>query len=655
MTRGGLCPRIPRKPHAQRGLGFLNRAALNLCAIIVLLPAALRAEPQTPTDRPPAAVGDVSPADRPIYEGHGWIARRDDQRSITDILHLAPRDGAERILGSWTFAPGVSGTVERIAWWRNRLYLVLPPVRTTNATTERVLHYRGVEETLVVRSAIGTWVYPEESPRVLAELPGEPDLIGFSAGDEGVFALFKPLRRGQTVAAPSVPGAPGAISERDGSLDPDDLNESELDILVNGQWQICPLPWQINRSIPGDAAPPEIQQAARTQVRMWADRDGVNVLTYTRGASAAEWWSGVPSRDHSSQMGPPPPLAWKRTDYPLTPSNNTDAAALPRPSRLGQVYFVPGPTRADDQVISVCWRARQNVVVLKSLRPSGPVVLSRMEGVPPDAWVVPMSACFNSSTGVTSSGRVVLAWYEPKAKAPNSGGAVSRPASESAPPNFHIREISAQTGRTLYDGPFRSEGWISPQRYQTLAVVLVLMTACVLAFVLRGGNGTSVDQAAVVLPEDVVPADPVRRLVAAVLDYAAAGIAASLILQVPATSAFNPGVFVIVDADLGPTLLAFGLTILHCSLGEWVFGRSLGKVVTGCTVAWLKISSPGVPAELARPRLWQALTRNVVRWTLPLLALFVLMDPMGRHPGDLAARTIVLMRRPDDQEDNPDG
>jgi hypothetical protein len=94
---------------------------------------------------------------------------------------------------------------------------------------------------------------------------------------------------------------------------------------------------------------------------------------------------------------------------------------------------------------------------------------------------------------------------------------------------------------------------------------------------------------------------------------------------------------------------------MQCVLGEWLFGRSIGKLMTGCAVTVIhKPVCTGTPppdagevvAEPAaeKPVLWRCIVRNLIKWALPVLGLLVLFDAGRRHPGDLAAGTLVVTR-----------
>jgi hypothetical protein len=53
---------------------------------------------------------------------------------------------------------------------------------------------------------------------------------------------------------------------------------------------------------------------------------------------------------------------------------------------------------------------------------------------------------------------------------------------------------------------------------------------------------------------------------------------------------------------------------------------------------------------LVKPSLWRAAVRNLVRWTLPPLAVAGLNGPDHRHRGDVAAGTVVVMPIEDEAE-----
>jgi len=85
--------------------------------------------------------------------------------------------------------------------------------------------------------------------------------------------------------------------------------------------------------------------------------------------------------------------------------------------------------------------------------------------------------------------------------------------------------------------------------------------------------------------------------------------------------------------------LAGAVTILvmigHTTLGEAIWGRSLGKALTGLRV---------IDLEGKGPRLWQVLLRNglkildMIVWLLLILAI---IPPRHQRLGDVVARTLV--------------
>ena len=107
-----------------------------------------------------------------------------------------------------------------------------------------------------------------------------------------------------------------------------------------------------------------------------------------------------------------------------------------------------------------------------------------------------------------------------------------------------------------------------------------------------------------------------------------------------------------VDFMLSERALLFALTVVGAGLvlgilGEALIGRSVGKVAMGCEVIDVRVTDRPV-----HPKVWQAATRNVIKWVLSPAAMIGLMDPEGRHRGDSMAGTAVVM--PELEEDESD-
>jgi len=191
--------------------------------------------------------------------------------------------------------------------------------------------------------------------------------------------------------------------------------------------------------------------------------------------------------------------------------------------------------------------------------------------------------------------------------------------------------VSGVTGETLFRGPARFGPPLTPSDLRLVGFLLSAVMLGVLLFLLKPET-----------PDQARPApgfaiaDLARRTLAGAIDAALAAGVSALVFRVPVIDAIDPSHLVLLDgADSWPVLATSAIYVLHGTLGEWLAGRTAGKAMTGCRVA----STRG-----PRVRLWQALTRNLVKVLVPPLVALVLVDPNRRHTGDLIGGTIVVMR-----------
>lgn len=199
---------------------------------------------------------------------------------------------------------------------------------------------------------------------------------------------------------------------------------------------------------------------------------------------------------------------------------------------------------------------------------------------------------------------------------------------------LHATVISAISGDVLFDDFARTNAVVSGREIQSLALLVGALMLTILVFVLRPEEAMG---GAVVMPEGFALAAPMRRVVAVLLDLLpmltlcayAFGVSAGAMVEAAALSDEST---TRAAAALG---LGFLLTGLHSTLGEWLFGRTIGKALVRCRT---------VTVRGERPRLWQAALRNFVKLLFPPFALFLFLDLRRRHPGDLVAGTAVLQR-----------
>lgn len=238
------------------------------------------------------------------------------------------------------------------------------------------------------------------------------------------------------------------------------------------------------------------------------------------------------------------------------------------------------------------------------------------------------------------SGRLAFVWSVPVD--PSVGSAL---AQSSGPTGWRIVEVSLLTGEELYRGDGGPAVPVSTEDFRRLALLLFVFTV----LVLLGALGPRAADQVVVLPHGVALASPGARAAAWLVDAAPAVALASL---VGGGSVLTAAVF---------------LAILHSSIGEALFGRSLGKALLGLrvvSVATVRTDGGRVDASAAdaehravrRPTLWAALARNGVRFLLPPVAAFGAASRERRHMGDVSTRTAVVVspRRPPSEGNTDD-
>jgi len=150
------------------------------------------------------------------------------------------------------------------------------------------------------------------------------------------------------------------------------------------------------------------------------------------------------------------------------------------------------------------------------------------------------------------------------------------------------------------------------------------------------------------LPEQLMLADMMRRAGAAMIDLAPAILLASLISGISMKQMYNhwPGTSGS-WAALKPGAIAIAIFVLHTGLSEMFTGKSLGKMLMGLRVTTLDGKAPNI---------WQFFARNFLKildliawYVLPVLAL---VGPNRQRLGDLIARTVVVMDRVEEDEDD---
>jgi uncharacterized RDD family membrane protein YckC len=303
----------------------------------------------------------------------------------------------------------------------------------------------------------------------------------------------------------------------------------------------------------------------------------------------------------------------------------------PEPLRFTLTDGAPAPPPDDLRLIAghyVYTSSSGDGVSLWSPAPAATYLVARLQGVSPPFAAVPLD----------DVGRLALVWTDPPPRRADSEALASTEITR-------IAEVSVLDGAVIYQGAARLGGPISSQELKLLAVALVGIMGLILIFVLRPESPAK----AVNLPPGVALAEPGRRAAAGLIDALIAGLAGAAITGVP-LSALVIGYGQDRDQTAGTLLLAIlAVGIAHGTFGEWLFGRTLGKLLAGCGVARPRtLKAPdgeNIPA-LSRPTLARALLRNLIKWLIPPLAILGMNGPDFRHRGDLAAGTIVFRPLP---------
>ncbi|MBX3403562.1 MAG: RDD family protein [Phycisphaeraceae bacterium] len=512
---------------------------------------------------------------------HGWVTIRDDRDQSTLLLHLPPRaktatGGSE--WGTVRIAPSVAHPTEALAAYGSRVWLVLQAERSGED------HIRRVVTLSASPSLGGAWDYPPGRPEVCPPLPGQVELVGAAGTSRGPVVLLR--------SRESAPDASNAID-----------TPWRLQILTGSGWESLQLPWSADEPIPqtGDV------------IRVVGMAGAIGILIHPQKGISAELWrapfNAGGGAEHTAE------LLWTRSTFSLE--------ELPDGFFPDAVYQV-GDGRSE-QLIGVRSLPGQGVEVV-GYRAGRGVMVAALPQVPRTHRIAPMDG----------TGSLAVLWWEssPAAKTDSKRPAV--PGGTSARV-FRIAEVSASSGRVLYEGPTTGGGVFSAREFQTLAVALLLITAVVLLFALRTDGGS-----APALPPGLAIATPGQRLIAALADLAPGVLLSSLVTGVGLGQMFNPLVFLGPEAEPMAWPMALLFTVIHCTIGEWSIGRSIGKSLVGLRVVAIRRDEDTGQPRLAPLRFWQAALRNIARWSIPALGMLILVDPSRRYPPDLAARTMVV-------------
>jgi uncharacterized RDD family membrane protein YckC len=413
-------------------------------------------------------------------------------------------------------------------------------------------------------------------------------------------------------ALPSLPGEGELLGFAATSVGPAallstaDERQPRLLIMAGPDWRMAPVPTDV--------------PAGNGSVLV-AAIDGLAIVDAAHGHS----WIGKPRTNRSGVTIDWEPRTMSMTVDGLTPAPLPTSSIAVLPS--GYLYW---------------WFRDTGGIELWNATASGAHRLRALSNVGHRPSVAPMA----------NGARVAVVWaeFQPTASPP---GGMPGPAIRSAETaHTHVVEVSSYTGEVLYDGPAHVDGPVSSQELKLLAAVLVVVMAVVVLFVLRpGGDGQPIS-----LPRDVVLSEPGRRVAAGLIDLVIAAIIAGRLADLALPELVSPERLLTDSSPMTGLIVLAVVGFLHGTLGEWLWGRTLGKAAVGCAVAWPGVINYNNHIEpiIRRPTLWRAATRNLIKWVLPPVAISGVFSPERRHRGDVLAGTAVVEHAGDDEDEAGD-
>lgn len=608
------CPSVPNQARTSRRWSSL--LLIILCVLAPLMIPIARAQ-VVPGARTDTESETRVPAATTKSRGHGWALWRETfdgpggSRVVNRVIHLPPRvDSSNENRGDHRIVFEVNQDVDAIAWSAGRVWLVLEDELGPESRRQR-----RVLMGTVVPVGPGRFDYPPGRLLSLRSLDGDPDLIGVAAFSQRLVVLERERLRA------------------------DDRHQPAIDLRVLWGmefWCRALLPWELDSAVPGppewqlktDRPVPELVTDGMIQLTKF--RDGIALMVRRGSTGPADLWIGREPTYATSVATVHPLLVWERRSYSMQVLPTEGKLAPGGTFKPHDVIFVEGDRESSDTLLIV--EKTDAGLRLFTAREAGLSPLSDLL-FSEKAQLISMSAPEREDGGV---GQIAALWWDvPKRESgPSDLRDQARPITT---PRLFIKEVSALTGRVLYAGLAKSPGLNMTQQLQTMAVMLVLLAAGVLLFIIRPDVAKLPP-----LPENKSIADPTRRLFAFLIDYAPAAIAVSILTDRTPTALMNPFAMFSPETGITPILVVLGCCAVHCTITEWLFGRTLGKAITGCQVLGIRTGPSGTEPTYGRLKFWQALVRNLIRWSVPLVGILALFDQSRRHPADIAARTLVV-------------
>ncbi|MCA9281369.1 MAG: RDD family protein [Phycisphaeraceae bacterium] len=186
-------------------------------------------------------------------------------------------------------------------------------------------------------------------------------------------------------------------------------------------------------------------------------------------------------------------------------------------------------------------------------------------------------------------------------------------------------------GTVSYSGDLRPVSPISRRDVETLVVLIASAGLTMTLFLLRIG---SAGQGVIRIPVGASLAPTWRRAGAAMIDLAPALMSVLWLWPMPEggstmadlTMAYGPW----------PPVTVGAIMFAHSTIGEWLFGMTLGKAIAGCRTVSTKTGR--------RPTFAQAAGRNFVKVACPPLGMVQAMSPGRPEPWGFSTAVILPNR-----------
>ncbi len=564
-----------------------------VCLLLLLAPRLALAQPSLLSAGNASARGGSAGS----VPSQGWIVIPDGAGAV--LAHVPPRRGIGWVDGS--IHASADGTLRKamhldsmpvaIGAVGSRLYLVFEQSTLAGEPVRRP-----VSSVVAHPSAVGDFWFFEPEGRLYSHpsLPADGVLRSLAGTPLGLAALI----------------GPGSTSR---------AAQARLLLLRKGKWT------ELASPVP----------AASVRTVLVGLGTGVGVLTIEPQGHATMWGGSIPAKPARTE-----------SDRRPTPSadpylDDEDRTVLTEEDPVSEAPFALEWRKTElaaDGALAGLELARTRffecggLLTFVSGRPDGAVSVGTLtEHSAYELAQVPGVGTRFAAVPLDSSGRVALVWMAED----SPGLPVTASADHTSKTHPEVREVSAFTGRILYSGPGQGDAPVTARELQLLIGALVGLMTVVLLLVLRGEP----DDGAFHLPDGTALAEPGRRFTASVVDLSLALLIAARLWDVPVSEILSPSAL-LSGESLWVIGAALGIGLAGGTLSEWLTGKSPGKFLTGCEVVDVRTSE----VMLRRPRLWQSLVRNSIKWFVPPVAMLGLLESAGRHRGDSFARCAVVIQ-----------